>query len=59
MNWERSFEPYVSAAERRLNAQKAAKALENKGQKLNPIRIGGQTIARSFWGKAWCKNLES
>jgi len=59
MRWERSFEPYVSAAERRLDAQEAAKALENKGQKLNPIRIDGQTIARSFWGKAWCKNLES
>ena len=39
MSWERSFEPYVGAAKRRLDAQKAAKALENKGQKLNPIRI--------------------
>ena len=59
MSWEWSFEPYVSAAERRLDARKAAKALEKKGQKLNPVRIDGQTIARSFWGKAWCKNLES
>jgi uncharacterized Zn finger protein len=53
------FTHYVSAAEKRRRGQKAAIALEEKGQKLNPIRVDGRTIARSFWGKAWCENLES
>ncbi|MBV8070690.1 MAG: hypothetical protein JO270_12345 [Acidobacteriaceae bacterium] len=59
MSWEWSFEPYVSAAGKSHRAKQAATALEKKGQKLNPIRVDGRTIARSFWGKAWCKNLES
>src|SRR6266481_8552699 len=54
-----SFRPYVSAAEKRRRAKKAANALEKKGQKLNPVRVDGRTIARSFWGQAWCENLES
>jgi uncharacterized Zn finger protein len=54
-----SFRPYVSAAEKRRRAKKAANALQKKGQKLNPVRVDGRTIARSFWGKAWCENLES
>jgi uncharacterized Zn finger protein len=46
-------------AETRRPAEKAASALGRKGQKLNPVRVDGRTIARSFWGKAWCENLES
>src|SRR5271169_4582531 len=59
MSWEWNSRPYVSAAKKRLRAQKAAKALEKNGQKMNPICIEGRSIARSFWGKAWCENLES
>jgi uncharacterized Zn finger protein len=59
MSWEWSFRPCVSAAEKSYRAKKAVNALEKKGQKLNPIRVDGRTIARSFWGKAWCQNLES
>jgi uncharacterized Zn finger protein len=59
MSWGWNSRPYVSAGEKRLRAQKAAKALEKKGRKLNPVRIDGNSIARSFWGKAWCDNLES
>jgi uncharacterized Zn finger protein len=59
MSWGWNTKPYVSAAGKRLRAQKAAKALENKGRKLNPVLVNGRAIARSFWGKAWCENLES
>jgi uncharacterized Zn finger protein len=59
MSWEWSFRPYVSATVKTHRAKKAANALEKKGQKLNPVRVDGRMIARSFWGKAWCKNLES
>ena len=59
MSWGWSFKPYVSAGEKRRRASKAATPSKSKGQKLNPIRVEGRTIARSFWGKAWCENLES
>ena len=59
MRWEWNFRPYVSIAETRRRAEKAASALGRKGEKLNPVRVDGRTIARSFWGKAWCENLES
>ena len=53
------FPAYVPVAERRAKALLQAKQLEKKGRKLDPIRVAGTRIAASFWGKAWCKNLES
>jgi uncharacterized Zn finger protein len=34
-------------------------AARKKGVNFNPVVIEGRTISRSFWGKAWCANLES
>jgi uncharacterized Zn finger protein len=59
MSWRWGFGPSMSAAEKRRRATKAASSLERKGQKLNPVCIERGTIAKSFWGKAWCENLES
>jgi uncharacterized Zn finger protein len=59
MSWEWNTRPYVTAAKKRLQAQKAAKALEKEGRKLNPVNVVGRTICWSFWGKAWGENLES
>src|ERR1035437_1119599 len=53
------FRPDVSVAERRKKAEKAAAKLAKKGEKVTPIRINGRTIAKTFWGKAWCDHLES
>jgi uncharacterized Zn finger protein len=53
------FAPYVPVAERRQRAEKEAAKLTKKGQTLAPVRLEGRTIARSFWGKSWCDNLES
>jgi uncharacterized Zn finger protein len=33
--------------------------LAKKGKVIQPVQIEGRTIARTFWGKAWCDNLES
>jgi uncharacterized Zn finger protein len=49
---------YVPVAERRAKAQKQAEKLRKKGQSLAPVVIAGRTIAATFWGKAWCQNLE-
>ena len=52
------FAPYVSVAERRRNAEQAAGARSRKVRRLNPVKIEGRDIATTFWGKAWCGNLE-
>jgi uncharacterized Zn finger protein len=52
------WRPYVSVAERRKAAAKHA-TRRAKGRKLQPVVIEGRTIAHSFWGQAWCDNLES
>jgi uncharacterized Zn finger protein len=49
---------YVSVAERREKARKQAEKLRKKGDVLSPVVIAGRTIAATFWGKAWCQNLE-
>lgn len=53
------FRPYVPVAERRRQAEKAAKKFTGKGRLLAPVRIEGRTIATTFWGQAWCRNLEA
>lgn len=51
--------PYVSVAERRLKAKREIQALRQKGRQIVPVEIAGHKIAATFWGKAWCDNLES
>ena len=52
------FGPHVSSAENRQRAQRAATALRKAGRDLWPVSIEGRTIASTFWGQAWCENLE-
>jgi uncharacterized Zn finger protein len=54
-----SFRPYVPVAQRRARAAREVEKRRKKGQVISPIVIEGRTIARTFWGKAWCDNLES
>jgi uncharacterized Zn finger protein len=57
MSWY-EWRPYVSVAERRRQAQAKLKKLKKKGETIAPVTIDGRTIAKSFWGKSWCDNLE-
>ncbi|MBI2835954.1 MAG: hypothetical protein HYX76_16170, partial [Acidobacteria bacterium] len=52
------FRPYVSVAVRRAQAARALAKLQKKGRKISPVVIEGRKIARTFWGEAWCDNLE-
>jgi hypothetical protein len=52
------WRPYVSVAERRRKAERELQKLRKKGHPVAPVVIDGRTIARTFWGKAWCENLE-
>lgn len=58
MNWW-SYARKPSVHERRQKATREARRLAKGGRSVSPIAIDGRAIARSFWGKAWCKNLES
>jgi uncharacterized Zn finger protein len=53
------YKPYVPVAQRRAEAAREVARRAKKGQKVCPVRIEGRTIASTFWGKAWCTNLES
>ena len=53
------WKPYVPVAERRKKAERAAARHQKKtGQTLSPVTAARGAIAKTFWGKAWCDNLE-
>jgi len=58
MSWF-SYGEYVPVAEKRKQAQKEVAKLRKKNSGLSPVVIEGKKIANTWWGTAWCKNLES
>ncbi len=52
------WKPYVPVAERRREAERHIAKLRKKGETAAPVVLTGNAIARTFWGKAWCDNLE-
>ena len=59
--WNQARRPRVSEQRQRAarESQRLVKRLAKSGRKPSPVAIDGRAIARSFWGKAWCDNLES
>jgi hypothetical protein len=55
------FPEYVSVETRRARSRAAAEKIARKQKRrLAPVGpIDGNKIVRTFWGKAWCDNLES
>ena len=52
------WRPYVSVGQRRMQAASEMAKLKKKGQSVSPVVVEGRTIVKTFWGKAWCENLE-
>jgi len=52
------WRPYVPVAERRHKALRELEKRKKQGHAVSPVSIAGRTIATTFWGKAWCENLE-
>lgn len=50
---------YVPVAKKRQNAQKALEKLRKKRPDIRPVTIDGKKVAKTWWGTAWIKNLES
>ena len=55
--WER-WPRYVSSEERRAKAARELEKRRKKGFIASPVAVEGRNIATTFWGKAWCENLE-
>jgi len=49
----------VPVAARRRKAEREMEKLRKKGAVVSPVKIEGRQIASTFWGQAWCDNLES
>ncbi|MDL2268367.1 helix-turn-helix domain-containing protein [Desulfosarcina sp. OttesenSCG-928-A07] len=58
MGWY-TFGPYVSVAQKKAKAEKLIKKLKKQRPDLQPVCLTGRSISTSFWGKAWCKHLET
>jgi uncharacterized Zn finger protein len=53
------FGPYIPVAQRKAGARRELAALAKRtGVAPSPVVIEGRQIARTFWGQAWCDNLE-
>jgi uncharacterized Zn finger protein len=52
------WKSYVSVGERRRKAEREKARLLKRGGRVSPVVLEGRTIARTFWGTAWCDNLE-
>jgi uncharacterized Zn finger protein len=56
---DRLFPRYVSVRERSARIALEVTRLMKQGRKLEPLQLESKKIATSFWGKAWCRNLET
>lgn len=56
--WE--IEQYQQPTENQLqrNIENSRLKAAKKGKALHPIIVEGRSITNSWWGNAWCKNLE-
>ncbi len=52
------YPKYVSVAEKKAKAERKLAALKKKNPGINPITIEGRSLAKTWWGKSWNKNLE-
>ena len=47
-----------TASEIRKKSAASRKKEQAKGKVLEPVSVQGRTIVKSWWGQAWCENLE-
>ena len=53
------FPRYVSVGEKQQRAKKKLEQLMKKNKDIKPVIIEGATLAKTWWGKAWNRNLEA
>ena len=50
---------YVPVAEKKAKALKELEKLKKKNPGIKPVSVTGRKMAKTWWGEAWNKNLES
>ena len=56
--WETTYYPQPTETQLKHNAAQTVRKASAKGKQFCPVVLTGRTIAKSWWGKAWCENLE-
>ena len=56
--WDEGFYSQPTASELKRKAEASRKKAEETGNVLEPVVIQGRNVANSWWGRAWCANLE-
>lgn len=56
--WSEGAYTQPAASELKRKSEASRRSAEKKGKTLEPVVIQGRTIAKSWWGRAWCTNLE-
>ena len=56
--YDSGWKRYVPVAERRREAAREMEKRKKQGHAVSPVIIEGRAIAKTFWGKSWCENLE-
>jgi uncharacterized Zn finger protein len=58
MSFWNDWAPRPSAAQRRAESARKIQDAARRGTPMSPVVVAGRKIAQTFWGKAWCDNLE-
>jgi len=56
--WGWRYPRYASVGEKKDKAVKTLKRLMKKDPNIKPVILDGAVLAKTWWGKAWNKNLE-
>ena len=56
--WDDGFYSQPTTLELKRKLEASRKNAEKKGKVLEPVVIHGRSVANSWWGQAWCANLE-
>jgi uncharacterized Zn finger protein len=55
---EKTWKPHVKISDQKRKAEEEILRQRKQGNDVCPVRSSAKTIAASFWGKAWCQNLQ-
>lgn len=56
--WDTSKYSQPETGTLKQNAKDTVKRERSKGKTMEPVLVQGREIAASWWGQAWCRNLE-
>lgn len=56
--WESQVYEQPTEAKLKKNASESIKKDRKRGKENHPVVIQGRKIAKTWWGEAWCENLE-